>query len=610
MWIQQEHKLGGAGNQTSNHQESSKWHRPFFWGMRMYPVIQAHMLVQSDALLEKYVEWSPSMGSRDSVLKIDIRQLDQPSEEATAVEDQSAGMSSKLGGKAAGCCIDKGDITQQFNHSNTEQQINGHHMNSEMPNMPDGAAEAENKIHRQRSTGSMIVAHEGSRCPLCRSLVGDFRRAYMRVECSVCLEEVDQILVSQCGHTICINCASACSRLSGCEPEGAWLPTATHSFAHTLPLQLFEGEGVWDSVTFEEHEVQSPGEGGMMIDSPNGLPPIRTNTTTSWVCKNRDEDDTPAGAKVQEHSPEDENSQCGTQCDTQQQTPQQVLPVLKGGKSDLSVLLEEAEDACFSPLASRKPELTPRPCVAVGSHAPDRENVPKQAWELFLTTCPAPASVDGNPKLNPDAQDAAAMEMLELSTSKVSRKIQPDKQHSDTYTAHVGTGHTAAKVARLVEQTLATGSAEAKVTQKMAAEAQEAVALEADKVKLTNQKVAAATEAPEAGTVEADKIALSKHKETAAEEAAARLGLEEEAATQTAAEDAARKELEVVAIRKPQLSVAQEGEARMVKEDQQRELVMKEAAQEARREAATIATQMAATSAIADARAAILQRNK
>jgi hypothetical protein len=44
-------------------------------------------------------------------------------------------------------------------------------------------------------------------CPTCRQPVGELRRAYLEAECCVCLERVDQILVSECGHTLCKECA-------------------------------------------------------------------------------------------------------------------------------------------------------------------------------------------------------------------------------------------------------------------------------------------------------------------------------------------------------------------------------------------------------------------
>jgi len=56
------------------------------------------------------------------------------------------------------------------------------------------------------------------------------------------------------------------------------------------------------------------------------------------------------------------------QCDTQRQAQQQALPVLKRGKSDLSLLLEEAEDMTrFSPPVSPRPELSPRPSATTDS---------------------------------------------------------------------------------------------------------------------------------------------------------------------------------------------------------------------------------------------------
>ena len=45
-------------------------------------------------------------------------------------------------------------------------------------------------------------------CPMCRAPMGELRTAYMTAECMICLEEVDKILISECGHSICKVCAS------------------------------------------------------------------------------------------------------------------------------------------------------------------------------------------------------------------------------------------------------------------------------------------------------------------------------------------------------------------------------------------------------------------
>ena len=45
-------------------------------------------------------------------------------------------------------------------------------------------------------------------CPMCRAPMGELRTAYITAECMICLEEVDKILISECGHSICKVCAS------------------------------------------------------------------------------------------------------------------------------------------------------------------------------------------------------------------------------------------------------------------------------------------------------------------------------------------------------------------------------------------------------------------
>ena len=38
--------------------------------------------------------------------------------------------------------------------------------------------------------------------------MGELRRAFMKAECSICFEDVDSILVGECGHTLCADCVS------------------------------------------------------------------------------------------------------------------------------------------------------------------------------------------------------------------------------------------------------------------------------------------------------------------------------------------------------------------------------------------------------------------
>ena len=44
-------------------------------------------------------------------------------------------------------------------------------------------------------------------CPMCRSPMGALRTVYITAECMICLEEVDTILISECGHCICKQCS-------------------------------------------------------------------------------------------------------------------------------------------------------------------------------------------------------------------------------------------------------------------------------------------------------------------------------------------------------------------------------------------------------------------
>ena len=46
-------------------------------------------------------------------------------------------------------------------------------------------------------------------CPTCQSPIGDLRRAYAEATCCVCLEATEHILVSECGHLMCKECAAA-----------------------------------------------------------------------------------------------------------------------------------------------------------------------------------------------------------------------------------------------------------------------------------------------------------------------------------------------------------------------------------------------------------------
>lgn len=76
------------------------------------------------------------------------------------------------------------------------------------PNMLDegvmDATEADISLPR-----SSIEVDDTMPCPTCRSPMGELRKAFVEAECCVCMESVDQILVSRCGHTLCKDCALA-----------------------------------------------------------------------------------------------------------------------------------------------------------------------------------------------------------------------------------------------------------------------------------------------------------------------------------------------------------------------------------------------------------------
>ena len=76
------------------------------------------------------------------------------------------------------------------------------------PNMLDegvmDATQADDSLPR-----SSIEVDDTMPCPTCRSPMGELRKAFVEAECCVCMESVEQILVSRCGHTLCKDCVLA-----------------------------------------------------------------------------------------------------------------------------------------------------------------------------------------------------------------------------------------------------------------------------------------------------------------------------------------------------------------------------------------------------------------